>query len=169
MQELISSKSKEIIDSWVNKFPKGKQRSAVIMALRTVQDEHGHLTENLMEAVASYLSIPKAYVFEVATFYTMYRLEPHGKYTIAICDSISCMLCGSKSLLAKTEDILGIKVGETTKDGMFTLKNAECLAACCSAPAVLVNDNIYHDDMNADKMQSLIDFLKDGGQVDAAK
>ena len=159
---MLSKDSKQEINKWLEKFPKDKRRSAVIMALRIAQDEHGHLSEELMQEVADYVEIPKAYVYEVATFYTMYRLEPHGKYTIAICDSISCMLCGSKQLLAYTEKKLGIKVGETTPDGIFTLKNAECLAACCAAPAVLVNDNIYHDNMTPDKMDNLIDFLKNG-------
>lgn len=163
MPTLLSETSQKQIDSWVNKFPEGKQRSALIMALRIAQDEHGHLTEPLMQEVADYLSLPKAYVYEVATFYTMYRLEPHGKYTIGICDSISCMLCGAKSLLEYTEKLLKIKVGETTKDGMFTLKHVECLAACCGAPAVLVNDNIYHESMTAESMKTLIEFLKQGG------
>lgn len=167
MQTLLSNDAKNAIDTWVEKFPKDKQRSALIMALRIAQDEHGHLTEDLMQAVAEYLNLPKAYVFEVATFYTMYRLEPHGKYTIGICDSISCMLCGAKDLVAETEKMLGIKVGETTADGMFTLKHVECLAACCAAPAVLVNDNIYHNDMNVEKMQALIAFLKEGEQINA--
>jgi NADH-quinone oxidoreductase subunit E len=157
---LLSDASKKNIDSWVAKFPEGKQRSALIMALRIAQDEHGHLTEPLMQEVADYLSLPKAYVYEVATFYTMYRLEPHGKYTIGICDSISCMLCGAKQLTTYTEKKLGIKVGETTKDGMFTLKHVECLAACCAAPAVLVNDNLYHENMSPDKIDSLIDYLR---------
>lgn len=163
MQTLLSAEAKKAIDTWVAKFPPGKQRSALIMALRIVQDEHGHLTEEHMQSVADYLSLPKAYVFEVATFYTMYRLEPHGKYTIGICDSISCMLCGAKDLIKFTENLLGIKVGETTPDGMFTLKHVECLAACCAAPAVLVNDNIYHENMNSEKIQSLINFLREGG------
>lgn len=163
----LSDESKQKIDTWVAKFPEGKQRSALIMALRIAQDEHGYLTEPLMQAVADYLDLPKAYVYEVATFYTMYKLEPHGKYTIAICDSISCMLCGAKQLMAYTENKLGIRVGETTKDGMFTLKHAECLAACCAAPAVLVNDNLYHENMTPEKIDSLVDFLVHGGESDA--
>lgn len=160
MQTLLSEQSRAAIDTWVAKFPKGKERSALIMALRIAQDEHGHLTDELMQAVADYLELPKAYVFEVATFYTMYRHQAHGTYTIGICDSISCMLCGAKDLIAHTEQLLGIKVGETTKDGMFTLKHVECLAACCGAPAVLVNDNIYHENVSPAAMDNLISVLR---------
>ncbi len=160
---LLSDASKQEIDSWVAKFPADKKRSAVIMALRIAQNQHGHLAQNVMHAVAAYLDLPRAYVYEVSTFYTMYRLEPVGRYVIGVCDSISCALCGAVALTKHFEARLGIAVGETTSDGMFTLQHVECLAACCSAPAVLVNEHHYHDNMTPEKADVLLEVLKDKG------
>lgn len=156
----LSQQTRDQIDHWVAKFPAGKQRSAVIMALRLAQDEHSYLTEPVMHSVADYLAIPKAYIYEVATFYTMYHLEPHGRYVIGICDSISCVLCGAKQLTEYVESALGVKVGQTTEDGMFTLKYVECLAACCGAPAILVNDHHYHENMTTEKVDALLAVLR---------
>ena len=159
----LSNESQKKIDSWIAKFPKDKKRSAVIMALRIAQNEHGHLSEDVMHLVADYLALPKAYIYEVATFYTMYRLEPVGKFVVGVCDSISCALCGAKALTEHFEKKLDIKVGETTSDGMFTLQHVECLAACCGAPAVLVNEHHYHEQMTPEKADVLLQVLRDKG------
>lgn len=156
----LSRKTEKIIDHWCAKFPPEQKRSAILMALRTVQDEMGCLTPENMQAVADYLEQPVVHVHEVATFYSMYRFKPHGRYTLGICVSISCHLCGAPDLIKHLEAKLGIKMGQTTKDGVFTLKEAECLAACCGAPALVVNDKDYHEDMSPEKADALIEKLR---------
>lgn len=143
------------IDVWVAKFPAGKQKSALLMALRIVQDEYNYLTQDLMDEVASYLSLPAVAVYEVASFYSMYRLKPVGKYHIKVCNSISCKLCGSEDITKYIENKLAIKVGQTTEDGKFTLDFAECLAACCAAPALIINDKHYCDNITPEKIDEL--------------
>lgn len=148
------------IDHWVEKFPSGKQRSAVLMALAIVQDEYNFLSEDLMNRVAEYLDIPKTAVYEVASFYSMYNLKPVGKYYIKVCDSISCKLCGSTSILEHLKETLGINIGETTKDNLFTLGLAECLASCCAAPVMIINDKKYHENLTIEKVDNIIANLK---------
>jgi NADH-quinone oxidoreductase subunit E len=157
LSENICSK----IDHWVQKFPAGKQKSAVLMALTSVQDECGFLSEDLMDAVAAYLALPKTAVYEVASFYSMYNLKPVGKYYIKVCDSISCKLCGSSSILEHLKQTLGINLGETTADNLFTLGLAECLASCCDAPVLIINDKKYHDNLTTQKVDDIIANLKD--------
>ena len=135
----LSQEVKQKIDTWVAKFPEGKQKSALLMALRIVQEDHGgHLTRELMDATAHYLDLEPMAAYEVAGFYTMYNHKPVGKFRINVCDAISCYLCGSKQLIKKLEEKLEIKVGEVTKDGLFSLHETECLASCTRAPAVQI-------------------------------
>ena len=144
------------IDSWVAKFPSGKQKSAVLMALRIVQDTYGKLDKHVMNLVADYLELSYVAVYEVASFYSLYRFESVGKYHIKVCDSISCKLCGSAGLLQYLEQKLGIRSGETTSDQLFSLGYAECIAACTQAPALIVNDKDYHGNMTKEKVDALI-------------
>jgi NADH-quinone oxidoreductase subunit E len=148
------------IDEWRAKFKPEQQRSAVLQALMIVQDDNnGHLTTELMDLVADYLSLPKIAVYEVATFYTMYELKPVGKYKIGVCDSISCRLCGSHALMEDLKRRLGIEIGETTEDGRFTLQKVECLAACGRAPVMLINKE-YHEHLTPEKVQTILDSLE---------
>ena len=159
----LSTQSKQAIDTWVAKFPADQKRSAVLMALRIAQDDHGHINDAVIEAVAHYLDLPQVQVCEVATFYGMYRHKPAGKYRLAVCNSISCMLCGSKKLITDLEEILEVKVGGApTKDGLFSLHETECLAACSMAPALVVNDQTYHMNVDRAKAEALIESLKEG-------
>ena len=115
---LLTDSIKGKIDTWVAKFPIGKQRSAIIGSLHAVQEHNqGYLTPELMDAVADYLDLPHIYVYEVATFYSMFQTEPVGRNEIAICTNISCMLSGSDVIVQHIEDRLNIKLGESTKDG----------------------------------------------------
>ena len=155
----LSVNCKAKIDEWQQKFPKDKPRSAVLMALRVVQAEAGWLSDEALEAVAEYLQIPLVEVSEVVSFYSMYKRHPVGKHRIAICNSLSCYLCKGNNLLAHLNKKLGVKPGETTKDGLFTVDVAECLAACGGAPAVLVGDDEYHQNMTVEKLDKLIDQL----------
>ena len=150
------------IDSWVAKFPADKKKSAVIMALRIVQDEYGYLYKELLDKVAAYLDIPYIAVYEVASFYSMYKLKPTGKNHLKICNSISCKLSGSDSIVEHLGEKLGIKIGETTADGNFTLDYAECLGACCGAPVVIVNDKDYHENVTPDEADNLVANLLNG-------
>lgn len=158
---ILSISTRQKIDAEVAKYPEGKQRSAVLMALRIVQDEVGYLHKEVMDAVARYLSIAPVAVYEVASFYSMYKLKPTGDYHIKVCNSISCKLCGSDKMAAHLQKKLGIGMGETTADGKFTLDYAECLAACCNAPVVIVNDKTYHNDMTEATVDQLIDQLSE--------
>lgn len=158
---LLSTATREEIDRWIKKYPPQQQQSAVLPALRIVQEQNGgSLTEPLMEAVAEYLKIPNIAVFEVATFYSMYSLEPVGKHKLAVCTSISCFLCGSEKIVKHLEERLGIKMGETTSDGQFTLMEAECLAACGGAPAMLIDNKIYRENVTPEKIDAILTELK---------
>lgn len=148
------------IDVWIAKFPADKKKSAVIMALRIVQDEYGFLYKELLDKVANYLELPYVAVYEVASFYSMYKLKPTGKYHIKICNSISCMLCGSANIVSYLEKKLNIKRGETTADGKYTLDYAECLGACCGGPVMIINDKRYHENMTEAEVDKILDSLE---------
>jgi NADH-quinone oxidoreductase subunit E len=157
---VLSSHVREVIDRWIAKFPADRKRSAVIAALDAVQHEHGHLTQESMDAVAGYLGLPAIQVYEVASFYSMFETRPVGRHHISVCTNISCMLCGGEEILAHVEKRLGIKVGESTPDGRFFLKNEEeCLAACTGAPMLMV-DHVYHEDLTPEKVDRILDELK---------
>ena len=157
--DLISAESKADIDKWIAKYPADQKQSAVMAALRIVQDQNGgYLTNELIEAVAEYLGMPSIAVYEVATFYSMYELKPVGKYKICVCTNISCMLCGSDDVVKHLENKLGIKLGQTTEDGMFTLKEVECLGACVNAPVLQVG-NQYYENLTKETLDKLIEGL----------
>ncbi len=157
--DLITSESKTDIDNWVAKYPAEQKQSAVMAALRIVQDQNnGYLTDELIEAVAEYLDMPPIAVQEVATFYSMYERKPVGKVKICVCTNISCMLCGSDDVVEHLQNKLGIKLGETTGDGMFTLKEVECLGACVNAPVMQIG-NDYHEHLTKEKIDKLIESM----------
>jgi len=157
--DLLSAESKADIDNWIAKYPEEQKQSAVMAALRIVQDQNGgYLTDELIEAIAEYLSMQPIAVYEVATFYSMYERKPVGKVKICVCTNISCMLCGSDGVVEHLENKLGIKLGETTEDGMFTLKEVECLGACVNAPVLQIG-NEYHEKLTKEKLDKLIESL----------
>ena len=157
---LLSNTAIIEIEQWLTKFPKEQRRSAVIPALMVVQKENrGYLTEPLIAAVADYLQIPKIAAMEVASFYSMFELRPVGKHKICVCTNISCMLCGSKSVVAHLQEKLGIGFDQTTPDGMFSLKEVECLAACDGAPAMQIGEK-YYDNLTPDKIDVILEGLK---------
>ncbi len=128
------------IEEWVVKFPKKHKKSAVIAALTIVQRyNNGWLNNELLNAVAEYLELPTIAVYEVATFYSMFELQPVGKYKICVCTNISCMLCGGVTVANHLKNKLNINFGEITNDGKFSLKEIECIAACDHAPVVEIN------------------------------
>jgi len=157
--QLISEQSRADIDSWIKKYPEEQKRSAVMAALRIVQDQNnGHLTNDLMDAVAEYLGMPTIAVYEVATFYSMYELEPVGRHKICLCTNISCMLCGSDNIVEHLTQRLGITMGQTTPDGRFTLKEVECLGACVDAPMFQIGDT-YYGNLTAEKIDKILEGL----------
>lgn len=156
----IAPEVQKQIDHWLTKYPPEQRRSAVVTALLLVQEQnHGWLSEAAMAAVAQYLRITPIEVYEVATFYDMYDLKPRGKHKINICTNISCLLKSSEQIADCAKKRLGIEFGETTSDGLFTLRESECLAACCGAPMCQINDREYHENLTPEKMLALIDQL----------
>ena len=158
--EALSAHVREEIDHWLGKFPPDRKRSAVIAALHAVMHEKGHLPTESMDAVAVYLGIPPVQVYEAATFYSMFETRPTGRHHISVCTNISCMLCGGESILEHIQRRLGIKVGESTADGRFYLKQEEeCLAACTGAPMMMVN-HVYFENLTPEKVDRILDDHK---------
>jgi len=147
-------------NEWLNRFPKDRRRSAVIEVLKIVQNDNGgYLNEELIGKVADYLGIPRIFAYEVATFYSMFDLHKVGRYKIYFCVSISCMLCGSDDLVDHVKKKLNIDFEETTDDGKFTLKKAECLAACGGAPVMLIGEK-YYENLTISNIDSILDSLE---------
>lgn len=165
---LISEPIRHEIDRWLEKYPPERKQSAVLIALRLVQDQNGGwLTEDLMDAVADYLQLPKIAVYEVATFYSMFNTKPVGKHKIAICTSISCMLCGADEIVKNLQQRFGnVPLGEATADGRYTLKEAECLAACSGAPVMQIDDRDYFENINIETANAILDELESRGNAD---
>lgn len=157
---VIQGEVKQRIDRWINQYPADQKQSAVMSALRIIQETNGgYLTTELMDQVADYLEMSPVSVYEVATFYSMYEHKPVGKYRIGICMSISCMLRGSDELMEHMQQKLGVGVDEVTSDGKFSIKPVECLGACGIAPLVRIGKE-YHGDLTNDKIDELLDSLE---------
>lgn len=157
---IISDSAKKQIDIWIEKYPQGKQSSAVMEALKLVQAENDNqLTSEAIQAVADYLNMPGIAAAEVATFYENYNHKPVGKHIIRFCHNISCMLNGADDLITHLETKLGVKTGEVTKDGLISVKKVECLGACVGAPMFQIDDQ-YYEHLTADKIDDIVDGLK---------
>jgi len=158
---VLSGHTREEIDHWVAKFPPGRQRSAVLSALRAAQEQNqGFLTPALMDAVAAHLQLPPIQVYEVASFYSMFETRPCGRHHVSVCTNISCMLRGGEEIEAYVERKLGISTGQSTPDGRIFLKREqECLAACTGAPMMMV-DHIYHEHLTPETVDQILDALK---------
>ena len=158
--ELLSKETQAHIDEWLAKYPQDQRRSAVIGALHAAQDQNGGwLSQEIMQAVGQYLEIPAIWVYEAASFYSMFFTEPCGTHKVSICTNISCMLNGAEAIVDHAEQKLGIKLGETTADGSITLvREEECVAACVGAPVMLI-DGHYHENLTNDKIDKLLSKL----------
>mgnify|MGYP001825588652 FL=1 len=156
----LSTHVREEIESWKARFPKDRQRSAVISALHAVQHENkGHVTAEQMNAIAEYLELPSIQVYEVATFYSMFQTRKVGRNEVAICTNVACMLRGADDLVEHVETKLGLKLGESSEDGKFFLKREEeCIAACCGAPAMMVNHK-YYENLTVEMVDEILDGL----------
>jgi NADH-quinone oxidoreductase subunit E len=156
----LSIAARQKIDREVAKYPADQKQSAVMGALIIAQDEKGWLSTETMDEVAGYLEMAPVAVYEVATFYNMYNLQPTGKYKLTICTCLPCGLQGSLDAADHLRARLGIGFNETTADGRFTLKEGECMGACAMAPVVLVNNKKMHDYMSNEKLDALLKDLE---------
>lgn len=149
----------------LQKYPEGRQKSAILRALHIAQEEnHGWLSIAAMDQVAAVLSITPIEVYEVATFYSMYNLAPVGKYVLEVCHTGPCAIEGAERIVAYIQQQLGIKTGETTADGMFTLKEVECLGACGYAPMMQVGE-FYHEHLTEEKIDRFLEDCR-AGKID---
>ncbi len=156
----LSVESRRKIDREIAKYPAERKQSAVMSALIVAQDEKGWLSTETMDWVAQYLGLAPVLVYEVASFYTMYNLQPTGKYKLTVCTCLPCGLQGSLEAADHLRRRLGIGFGETTADGRFTLREGECMGACAMAPVVLVNNKRMCDYMSNEKLDALLQELR---------
>ena len=163
--EALAAETYRRIDREIAKFPASQKRSAVVAALALAQRELGWLPPWAMEAVAKYLGMPPIAVYEVATFYSMFDLNPVGRFKLSLCTNLPCALSGAARTAAHLKAKLGIGFGETTSDGLFTLKEGECFGACGDAPVMLVNDKRMCGFLNEDRMDQLLEQLRRGEGV----
>ncbi len=138
---MLSAETQAAIDRELTKYPADQRRSAVMSALRIVQQEQGYLSAEAMEDVAAHIGMPPVAVYEVATFYNMFDLQPVGRYKLTVCTNLPCALRGGVDTAQYLQQKLGIGFGETTADGKFTLIEGECMGACGDAPVMLVNNH----------------------------
>ena len=158
---LLSAESLQQIDREVAKYPAEQKQSAVMSALRIAQDQHGWLSNELMEEVATYLGMPPVWVYEVATFYNMYNLKKLGKHTVSICTNLPCALSGAVEAGEHLKKRLGLDgYNETSADGCVTLKEGECFGACGDAPVLIVDNKRMCSRMSNDKLDQLVEELK---------
>ncbi len=157
---MISDTMRASFDREVAKFPPDQKQSAVMALLAIVQKDQGYVSADSEALVAEYLGMPQIAVREVTTFYNMYNQQPVGKYKLNVCTNLPCQLRDGAKALHHLEHKLGISMGETTADGMFTLQQSECLGACADSPVMLVNDRTMCSFMTNDKLDQLVDGLK---------
>ncbi len=157
---LLNEDTRANIDHWVAKFPPEHKRSALIQAIIAAQHQNGGwVSKDMIEAVADYLDLPPVWAFEVASFYSMIDQQPVGRHKVNVCTNISCWLNGAEDMVSHIEQKLGVKLGETTADDRITLVvEEECIAACCGAPAMVV-DGHYHENLDTDKIDKILDGL----------
>ncbi len=160
----LSEKIKNTINGIRHQFP--TEQALLLPALHEVQNEYGWVSMDSMRALGEFLNLPLSKVREVASFYTMYKLEPQGKVDVQICTNISCWLNGADKLMACASKKLGVHAGETTADGKFTLNQVECLAACGTAPAMMLNED-YYENLDVTQLEKILDDAR--RDLDAGK
>lgn len=156
----LSDATRARFDREIAKYPADQRQSAVMACLRIMQEERGWISQQTEEQVAQYLGMPPIAVHEVTTFYNMYNQAPVGRYKLNVCTNLPCQLRDGARALHHLEQRLGIRMGETTPDGLFTLQQSECLGACADSPVLLVNDGTMVSFMSNDKLDQLIEGLR---------
>ncbi len=153
---MLSEQIQAQINRELKKYPADQKQSAVMAALRFVQDEKGWISTGDMADIAAYLGMPQMAVYEVATFYHMYNLKPMGKHTITVCTNLSCTLCGAGDTVAYLESRLGIGFNEVTADGKYGLREGECMGACKDAPLFTVNNRKLCGRLSKEKIDQIL-------------
>ncbi|MGJ7543973.1 NADH-quinone oxidoreductase subunit NuoE [Variovorax sp. LT1R16] len=164
----LSDQALERFAREVAKYPAEQAQSAVMACLAIVQQEQGFVSLESEKVVADFLGMPQIAVHEVTTFYNMYNQQPTGRFKLNVCTNLPCLLRDGATALAHLEKKLGISMGGTTADGLFTLQQSECLGACADSPVMLVNDRTMCSFMSNDKLDQLIDGLRASSKGDAA-
>ncbi|RZL62769.1 MAG: NADH-quinone oxidoreductase subunit NuoE [Variovorax sp.] len=164
----LSAAAAERFAREVAKYPADQAQSAVMACLAIVQQEQGYVSLESEKVVADFLGMPQIAVHEVTTFYNMYNQHPVGKFKLNVCTNLPCQLRDGARALAHLEKKLGIHMGDTTPDGLFTLQQSECLGACADSPVMLVNDRTMCSFMSEDKLDQLIDGLRSASAGGAA-
>lgn len=154
---ILTDKSISQIKDKAVRYP--YRKAAILPALTVAYKQLGYVDDKIYREISKVINVPYVEIVEAATFYTMFPKKPRGKYLLQVCNNISCALMGSDSMIKYMEDRLGIKKGETTEDGLFTLISVECLGSCCTAPMVQVNDD-YYENLNRSKLDKILDDLK---------
>lgn len=155
----LTDQNEQLAQEIIARYPRPK--SAVIPLCHLAQEQNGHLTDEAMEHIADLVGVTPAEVLGTASFYEMFKRHEVGKYCINVCTNISCQLMGGEELLEHAEESLGIRAGNTTADGMFTIEDVECIAACTEAPALQVNYRYFHRITNED-FDELVDQIRSG-------
>jgi NADH-quinone oxidoreductase E subunit len=162
----FSAQSKQRIDTLLGRYP--KKQAALLPVLHLAQDEFGHLPDEVIDLVARTVGVTPAHVYGVVTFYTMFHREKHGRNELMVCTNVSCMLRGGYEVLHHIEKKLGIKAGETTPDGAFSVVEEECLAACANAPMMICGTD-YFLDLTPAKVDTILEDLRKRWQANKAK
>jgi len=141
------------------RFPAGFESSLVLPCLRRIQEDRGYVSDTDIEALTEYLGVPQIQIEEALSFYTQFRRKPIGRWHLQFCHNVSCSMNGAENILAHVEKKLGVRPGQTTPDGRFTLSTAECLGSCGTAPMMMVNDS-YHENLTTARVDELLEGLK---------
>jgi NADH-quinone oxidoreductase subunit E len=158
-EDLISK-----FDELVKRYPEGRQKSALLPILHLVQAQFGWLSVTAMDKVAEYLKIEPIEVYEVATFYTMFFLQPRGKYVLEVCRTGPCCLVGAERIMKHIENRLGVKENEVTQDGLFSWRGIECVAACGMGPVLQIGpEYTYHEHLTEESVDQLVESLRNKG------
>lgn len=161
----FNQENQKTVAEIIAKYPVGRQKSAVMPLLDLAQRQNNnYVSRDVIEEIARILEMPEIRVYEVASFYTMYNLKPVGKYLVQFCKTTPCMLRGIDELMKITKEKLGIGLEETTADGLFTLREVECLGACVNAPVIQINDD-YFEDLTKENFLQILDNLKEGKAI----
>jgi NADH-quinone oxidoreductase subunit E len=154
---ILTKESVEKMKARAAEYP--RRKSAILPALTIAYHQVGHLSEEIYREISKAINVPYVEVAEAATFYTMFPKEPVGKYLIQVCHNISCALLGADGLVTYLEQKLGIKKGETTRDGLFTLISVECLGSCATAPMMQINHDFY-ENLTKEKVDTILEELR---------
>jgi NADH-quinone oxidoreductase subunit E len=146
-------------EKWKKRFPAGFESSLVLPCVRRIQEDRGYVADSDIDGLTEYLGVPRMQIEQVLSYYTQFRRAPIGRHHVQACRNVTCSMVGAERLIDHLAAKLGVRPGETTPDGRFTLSTVECLGSCGTAPVVMVNDT-YHENMSAERIDALLDGMK---------